>query len=77
MKAYPTKLAYPDSKAMAVKEIKLAKQAGFNMIRPWRKPASKMWLDLCDELEFLLLAASVIECMKTNFNSQTAICGRK
>lgn len=61
---YPTKLAYPDSKAMAIKEIKLAKQAGFNMIRPWRKPAPKMWLDLCDELGILTVGSLAIECMK-------------
>ena len=34
---YPVKLAYPDSKEMAIREIQLAKEAGFNMIRPWRK----------------------------------------
>lgn len=61
---YPTKLAYPDSKAMAIKEIKLAKQAGFNMIRPWRKPAPKIWLDLCDELGILTVGSLAIECMK-------------
>ena len=38
---YPTKLAYPDSKAMAVREIKLAKQAGFNMIRLGESPHLK------------------------------------
>ncbi len=42
---YPRKLAYPDSREMAIREIRLAKQAGFNMIRPWRKPPP-MWLDL-------------------------------
>ena len=33
---YPTKVAYPDSREMAIREIQLAKEAGFNMIRPWR-----------------------------------------
>jgi len=60
---YPTKLAYPDSRAMAIKEIRLAKEAGFNMIRPWRKPAPKMWLDLCDEMGVLTVGSLVVECM--------------
>ena len=60
---YPTKLGYPDSKEMAIKEIRLAKEAGFNMIRPWRKPAPKMWLDLCDEMGMLTIGSLVVECM--------------
>jgi len=32
---YPVKLAYPDSREMAIREIQLAKDAGFHMIRPW------------------------------------------
>ena len=54
---YPVGLAYPDSKEMVKKEIQLAKDAGFNMIRPWRKPASKMWLDLADELGILTVGS--------------------
>jgi hypothetical protein len=61
---YPIGLAYPDSKEMAIKEITLAKEAGFNMIRPWRKPASKMWLDLCDEMGVLTIGSLAVECMK-------------
>ena len=61
---YPTKLAIPDSKEMAIKEITLAKEAGFNMIRPWRKPPPKMWLDLCDELGMMVIGGMPIECMK-------------
>ena len=61
---YPVSLAYPDSKEMAIREIKLAKEAGFNMIRPWRKPAPKMWLDLCDEMGMLTVGSLVVECMK-------------
>lgn len=60
---YPVGLAYPDSKEMAIKEIQLAKEAGFNMIRPWRKPAPKMWLDLCDEMGVLTVGSLVVECM--------------
>lgn len=61
---YPAKLAYPDTREMAIKEIKLAKEAGFNMIRPWRKPAPPMWLDLCDEMGVLTVGSLVVECMK-------------
>ena len=60
---YPVRLAYPDSEEMARKEIQLAKDAGFNMIRPWRKPASKMWLDLCDEMGVLTVGSLAVECM--------------
>jgi len=60
---YPVKLAYPDSREMAVREIRLAKEAGFNMIRPWRKPPPPMWLDLCDEMGVLTVGSLAIECM--------------
>lgn len=61
---YPTKLALPDSREMAVREIQLAKEAGFNMIRPWRKPPPPMWLDLCDEMGVLVIGGLPIECMR-------------
>ena len=60
---YPTKLAYPDSREMAVREIQLAKDAGFNMIRPWRKPPPPMWLDLADEIGVLTVGSLAVECM--------------
>lgn len=60
---YPVKLAYPDSREMAMHEVQLAKDAGFNMIRPWRKPPPPMWLDLADELGVLTVGSLAIECM--------------
>lgn len=60
---YPVKLAYPDSREMAMREIQLAKEAGFNMIRPWRKPPPPMWLDLADEMGVLTVGSLAIECM--------------
>jgi hypothetical protein len=60
---YPTKLALPDSREMAIREIQLAKEAGFNMIRPWRKPPPPKWLDLCDEMGVLVIGGLPIECM--------------
>jgi len=61
---YPVKLAYPDSREMAIREIQLAKDAGFNMIRPWRKPPPSMWLDLCDEMGMMTVGSLVVECME-------------
>ena len=61
---YPNRLAYPDSPEMARREIQLAKDAGFNMIRPWRKPPPPMWLDLCDEMGVMVVGGLPIECMK-------------
>ena len=60
---YPTRLASPDSEAMARREITLAKEAGFNLIRPWRKPPPPGWLDLCDELGVMVMGGIPIECM--------------
>ena len=66
---YPVKLAYPDSREMAIKEIVLAKEAGFNMIRPWRKPPPPMWLDLCDSIGMMTVGSLVVECMKRPISS--------
>jgi len=60
---YPVRLAYPDSREMAIREIRLAKEAGFNMIRPWRKPPPPMWLDLADEMGVMTVGSLAIECM--------------
>ena len=66
---YPLKLAYPDSREMAIREIQLAKEAGFNMIRPWRKPPPPMWLDLAEEMGVLTVGSLAIECMDLPFES--------
>ncbi|MBX2874029.1 MAG: hypothetical protein KTR30_18070, partial [Saprospiraceae bacterium] len=60
---YPNGIAYPDSRAMAKQEIQLAKEAGFNMIRPWRRPPAPMWLDLADEMGVLVVGSPALECM--------------
>ena len=60
---YLVKLSFPDSKEMMVKEILLAKDAGFNMIRPWRKPPPKEWLQLADSIRVLTVGSMAIECM--------------
>jgi hypothetical protein len=61
---YPTGIAYPDSREMAAREIQLAKDAGFNMIRPWRRPPAPMWLDLADEMGVLVVGSPALECMR-------------
>ena len=61
---YPTGIAYPDSREMAAREIQLAKDAGFNMIRPWRRPPAPMWLDLADEMGILVVGSPALECMR-------------
>jgi len=60
---YPNGIAYPDSREMARKEIQLAIDAGFNMIRPWRRPPVPMWLDLADEMGILVVGSPALECM--------------
>ena len=67
---YPVRLAYPDSRDMAMREIRLAKEAGFTMIRPWRKPPPPMWLDLADEMGVMTVGSLAIECM--DFPVETA-----
>ena len=61
---YPNGIAFPDSEAMARKEIRLAKGAGFNMIRPWRRPPVPLWLDLADEMGVLVVGSPALECMR-------------
>ena len=60
---YPIQLSWPNDIKIARKEIQLAIDAGFNMIRPWRKPPPKMWLDLCDEMGVLTVGSIAVECM--------------
>ena len=55
---YPNGIAHPDSEEMVRKEIRLAKEAGFNMIRPWRHPMPPMWLDLADEMGVMVSGQS-------------------
>lgn len=61
---YPTTLAYPKDADIVRKEIMLAKQAGFNTLRPWRKPPPPPILDLADELGILVIDCPPIECMR-------------
>ena len=51
---YPRTLVAPENKDMARREIALAKEAGFNMMRLHIKPAPKIILELADEMGMLL-----------------------
>lgn len=60
---YPNTLAAPSSRELVRQEITLAKQAGLNLLRPWRKPSSPMVTELADELGILLIGSPAIENM--------------
>lgn len=66
---YPNGIAYPDNMEMAKKEIRLAKEAGFNLIRPWRRPPVPFWLDLADEMGVLVVGSPALECMQLPFST--------
>lgn len=60
---YPNGIAYPDNEEIIREEIRLAKEAGFNMIRPWRRPPAPIWLDIADEMGILVVGSPALECM--------------
>ncbi len=60
---YPLTLAAPPNADYVRKEIELAKEMGFNMLRPWRRQCPKPVLDLADEMGLLIIASPAIECM--------------
>ena len=60
---YPHTLAYPRDTGMLREDIRLAKEAGMNMLRPWRKPQIPAFYDLADEMGMLVVGAPAIECM--------------
>ena len=66
---YPNGVAYPDSEAMIRKEIQLAKDAGFNLIRPWRRAPAPIWLDMADEMGVLVVGSPTLECMTLPFST--------
>ncbi len=61
---YPNTLSYPDDPEMIKNEILLAKEAGINMLRPWRKPQLKEVYDFADEIGMMYISSPPIECMK-------------
>lgn len=60
---YPNTLAFPGNEEIIRKEFALAKEIGFNCLRPWRKQVPPITLELADELGMLIIASPAIECM--------------
>jgi len=60
---YPVTLAHPRDPEIVRREIRMAKEAGFNLLRPWRMPPSPMILDLADEMGMMLVGSPAIACM--------------
>ena len=60
---YPQTLAFPPNADVVRREIRLAKEAGFNVLRLWRKPPAPIILDLADEMGIMIIDAPPIECM--------------
>jgi arylsulfatase A-like enzyme len=60
---YPNTLARMPDLEVVRREIRLAKEAGFNLLRPWRMPPVPSTLDLADELGVLIVGSPPIECM--------------
>ena len=55
---YPITLVTPPNREMMVREIKLVKEAGFNLIRTHIRPAPPGYLDLTDQIGMLVYAES-------------------
>ncbi|MEJ2009277.1 MAG: glycoside hydrolase family 2 TIM barrel-domain containing protein [Acidobacteriota bacterium] len=60
---YPGTLALPPNTDVVRREIRLAKEAGFNVLRPWRKPQPPPILDIADEMGIMIIGTPPIECM--------------
>jgi len=60
---YPNTLAFPPNRDIVRREVLLAKEAGFNVLRLWRKPPVPMILDVADEMGIMIIDAPPIECM--------------
>ncbi len=61
---YPNTPAYPPDEAFLRKELKRAKEAGFNVLRPWRHPPPPPTLEICDEMGLMIIDTPPIQCMR-------------
>ena len=61
---YPVTLVTPPTQEMMKREIRLAKEAGFNLIRVHIRPAPPGYLDLADEIGMLIYAESSMAWIK-------------
>ncbi len=64
--SYPITLAYPFDREFAEREIRLAKEAGFNCLRMHIKPAPPVTLEFCDKLGMLVQQEPPIGWMKNS-----------
>ena len=60
---YAKHQSYPESREEVRREIKLAQEAGFNLLRPWRRPVPPMILEEADAAGLLIIASPAVECM--------------
>lgn len=60
---YAKHQSYPEDRAVVRKEIELAKAAGLNLLRPWRRPVPPMILEEADAAGLLVIASPAVECM--------------
>lgn len=61
---YPVTLITPPDADMMRREISLAKEAGFNLIRTHIRPSPPGYLDLCDEMGMLVYAEACMAWIK-------------
>ncbi len=61
---YPVTLVAPPERGMMLRELRLAKEAGFNLIRAHIRPAPPGYLDLTDELGLLVYAEAPMAWIK-------------
>jgi len=61
---YPVTIVTPPTREMMVREIRLTKEAGFNLIRTHIRPAPPGYLDLADEMGVLIYAESCLAWIK-------------
>lgn len=60
---YSKHQSYPDNRDEIIREIDLAKKAGFNLLRPWRRPAPPEILEEADKAGLLIIGSPAVECM--------------
>lgn len=60
---YAKHQSYPENREVVRKEIEMAKAAGLNLLRPWRRPVPPIILEEADAAGVLVIASPAVECM--------------
>ena len=70
---YSKHQSYPDNAEEVRHEIELAQKAGFNLLRPWRRPVPPIILEEADKAGLLIIGSPAVECMSVwpTFNEKT------